>query len=206
MMNRKEEIILVTLELAATNGLSNVSMAQIAEKMGIRKPSLYNHFNSKEEIIAAMYQYLREKSKEQLPLADIDYGEFIKEKSMEEALAQSVANYSSICTEGRMFTFYKVIYSERSVNPTAAKIMAEETRRMILATKNLFYALQVHKKIHVKDIDMAATSFAMTVHAMMDYQLDCSCSGESVGQEMIQNYIKWFCSQYGGLNDEKNID
>ena len=202
-MNRKEEIILVTLELAAENGLSNVSMAQIAEKMGIRKPSLYNHFKSKEEIIAAMYQYLREKSKEQLSLADIDYGEFIKEKSMEEALAQSVENYSSISTESKMLSFYKVIYSERSVNPTAAKIMAEETRKMILATKNLFYALQVHKKICIEDIDMAATSFAMTVHAMMDYQLDCSCSGE---QDMIQNYIKWFCNQYGGMNDEKNID
>lgn len=195
-MDRKEEIILVTLELAAENGLSNVSMAQIAEKMGIRKPSLYNHFKAKEEIIAAMYQYLREKSKEQLSLADIDYGEFIKGKSMEEALTQSVANYSNINAENKMFSFYKVIYSERSVNPTAAKIMAEETRRMILATKNLFYALQVHKKIHVKDIDMAATSFAMAVHAMMDYQLDCSCSGETVGQDMIQNYIKWFCNQW----------
>lgn len=205
-MNRKEEIILITLELAAANGLSNVSMAQIAEKMGIRKPSLYNHFKSKEEIIAAMYQYLREKSKEQLSLADIDYGEFIKDKSMEEALTKSVTNYSSMNTESKMFSFYKVIYSERSVNPTAAKIMAEETKRMILATKNLFYALQVHKKIHVKDIDMAATSFAMTVHAMMDYQLDCSCSGEPFEQNMIQNYIKWFCNQYGGMNDEKNID
>lgn len=205
-MDRKEEIILVTLELAAENGLSNVSMAQIAEKMGIRKPSLYNHFKAKEEIIAAMYQYLREKSKEQLSLADIDYGEFIKGKSMEEALTQSVANYNNINAENKMFSFYKVIYSERSVNPTAAKIMAEETRRMILATKNLFYALQVHKKIHVKDIDMAATSFAMAVHAMMDYQLDCSCSGEPVGQDMIQNYIKWFCNQYGGMDDEKNID
>lgn len=205
-MNRKEEIILVTLELAAANGLSNVSMSQIAEKMGIRKPSLYNHFNSKEEIIAAMYQYLRDKSKEQLSLTDIDYGEFINGKSMEEALMQSVTNYSSISTESKMFSFYKVIYSERAVNPTAAKIMAEETKRMILATKNLFYALQVHKKICVKDIDMAATSFAMTVHAMMDYQLDCSCSGEPVGQDMIQNYIKWFCNQYGGMNDEKNID
>lgn len=205
-MNRKEEIILVTLELAAANGLSNVSMAQIAEKVGIQKPSLYNHFKAKEEIIAAMYQYLRERSKEQLSLADIDYGEFIKGKSMEEALTQSVANYRNINTENKMFSFYKVIYSERSVNPTAAKIMAEETRKMILATKNLFYALQVHKKIHVKDIDMAATSFAMTVHAMMDYQLDCSCSGDPVGQDMIQNYIKWFCNQYGGMNDEKNID
>lgn len=205
-MNRKEEIILVTLELAAANGLSNVSMAQIAEKMGIRKPSLYNHFKSKEEIIAAMYQYLREKSKEQLSPVDIDYGEFIKDKSMEEALTQSVSNYSSISTESKMFSFYKVIYSERAVNPTAAKIMAEETKRMILATKNLFYALQVHKKIYIRDIDMAATSFAMTVHAIMDYQLDCACSGEPVSEDMIQSYIKWFCNQFGGVDNEKNID
>lgn len=195
-MNRKEEIILTTLELAAEIGLSNVSMAQIAEKMGIRKPSLYNHFSSKEENISAMYQYLRDKSKERLVLADIDYGELIKGKSMEEALSQSVANYSNISTEGKMFAFYKVIYSERAVNPTAAKIMTEETRRMILATKNLFYALQVHKKICTPDLDMAATSFAMTIHAMMDYQLDCSCSGEAVPKEIIQNYITWFCKQY----------
>lgn len=205
-MNRKEEIILVTLELAATNGLSNVSMAQIAKKMGIQKPSLYNHFTSKEEIISAMYQYLRDKSKEQLSLADIDYGEFIKGKSMEEALWQSVSNYIKITSENKMFSFYKVLYSERSVNPTAAKIMAEETRRMILATKNLFYALQIHKKICVKDIDMAAVSFAMTVHAMMDYQLDCSCSGEPISKDMIQSYIKWFCNQYGGKNNEENIN
>ncbi len=205
-MNRKEEIILVTLELASINGLSNVSMAQIAKKMGIQKPSLYNHFNSKEDIISEMYQYLRNKSKEQLSLADIDYGEFIKGKSMEEALGQSVSNYTKITSENKMFTFYKVIYSERAVNPAAAKIMAEETRRMISATKNLFYALQVHKKICIKDIDMAATSFAMTVHAMIDYQLDCSCSGEPISQDMIQDYIKWFCNQHGGMNNEENID
>lgn len=205
-MNRKEEIILVTLELAAANGLSNVSMAQIAEKMGIRKPSLYNHFKSKEEIIAAMYQYLREKSKEQLSLADIDYGEFIKDKGLEEALTQSVSNYSSMSTQGKMLSFYKVIYSERAVNPTAARIMAEETKRMISATKNLFYALQVHKKICIRDIDMAAASFALTVHAIMDYQLDRACSGEPVSEDMIQDYIKWFCDQFGGVANEKNID
>lgn len=204
-MNRKEEIILVTLELAATNGLSNVSMAQIAEKMGIRKPSLYNHFNSKEEIIDAMYEYLRDKSQKQLSLADIDYGEFVKEKTMEEALTQSVINYINMNSDNKMNSFYKVIYSERAINPIAAKIMVEETRKMILATKNLFYALQVHKKICMKDIDMAATSFAMTIHAMMDYQLDCTSSGEPISQDMIKTYIKWFCNQYGGVDNEENI-
>lgn len=205
-MNRKEEILLVTLELAAENGLSNVSMAQIAEKIGIRKPSLYNHFKSKEEIIEAMYQYFRDKSKEALSLTDIDYGKFVKDKSIEEALQQSVSNYVDMNSGGKMFLFYKVIYSERAINPNAAKIMAEETRRMIIATKNLFYALQAHGKISIDGVDMAATSFAMTIHAMMDYQFDCSCSGEPVSQSMIQEFIKWFCNQHGGMSYEKNID
>lgn len=195
-MNRKEEILLVTLELAAEKGLSNVSMAQIAEKIGIRKPSLYNHYKSKDEIIAAMYQYFRDKSKEALSLTDIDYGDFVKDKSMEEALNQTVFNYVNMNSDGKMFLFYKVIYSERAINPNAAKIMAEETRRMMIATKNLFYALQAHGKINIDGIDMAAASFSLTIHAMMDYQFDCSCSGEPVAQDMIQNYIKWFCKQY----------
>ena len=76
-------------------------------------------------------------------------------------------------TKGNMFLFYKIIYSERAINPVAAKVLAEETERMIVATKNLFYALQVHGKIKTKDVDMTATSFAMTVHSIMDYQLDC---------------------------------
>lgn len=195
-MNRKEEILLVTLELAAENGLGNVSMTQIAEKIGIRKPSLYNHFKSKEEIIESMYRYFRNKSKVALSLSDIDYGEFVKDKSMEEALQQSVSNYVNMNSGGKMFLFYKVIYSERAINPDAAKIMAEETKRMIVATKNLFYALQSHRKINIDDVDMAATSFAITIHAMMDYQFDCSCSGEPVPRTMIQDYIKWFCVQY----------
>ena len=41
--DRKEEIIEAALGLAAERGLGNVSMAMIAERVGIRKPSLYNH-------------------------------------------------------------------------------------------------------------------------------------------------------------------
>ena len=62
-MNRKEEIVLITLELAAEKGLANVSMSMIADKIGIKKPSLYKHFASKEEIVEAMYEYLRRKKK-----------------------------------------------------------------------------------------------------------------------------------------------
>lgn len=36
-MNRKEEIIMATLELAAEKGLGSVSMNMIADKVGIKK-------------------------------------------------------------------------------------------------------------------------------------------------------------------------
>ncbi|HBG85469.1 MAG TPA: TetR/AcrR family transcriptional regulator [Erysipelotrichaceae bacterium] len=55
-INRKEEIVQITLELAAEKGLANVSMCMIADKIGIKKPSLYKHFASKEEIVEAMYE------------------------------------------------------------------------------------------------------------------------------------------------------
>lgn len=63
-MERKEEIIIATLELAAEKGLTAVSMAQIADRIGIKKASLYNHFKSKEEIIKQMYVYLRTQAKQ----------------------------------------------------------------------------------------------------------------------------------------------
>ena len=53
-MNRKEEILHATLTLAAENGMKGVSMSQIADKVGIKAPSLYNHFKSKDDIIKEM--------------------------------------------------------------------------------------------------------------------------------------------------------
>ena len=46
----------------------------------------------------------------------------------------------------------------------AAKILAEETEKMIIATKQLFYAMEVHKLLHFQNADMSAVSFAMTVY------------------------------------------
>ena len=133
---------------------------------------MYNHFRSKYEIVKAMYDYLRTQAKEKLKITDLDYGKLVKDKSLEEVLKLAVHNYCKMSTQSEMFSFYKIIYSTRATNCMAAPIMCEETEKMLLATKNLFYALQVHQKIFVKDIDQAAISFTMTIHSLIDYQLD----------------------------------
>ena len=200
--NRKEEIIMATLELAAKNGLASVSMSMIADKIGIKKPSLYKHFTSKEEIVEAMYQFLREQAKKRANIKPIDYSTLFVGKTAYEVLQIAVQGYIQMNHQEEMMNFYKVIYSERSIQPMAARILAEETSRMIIATKQLFYAMEVHKMLHFENADMSAVSFAMTIHGLMDYALDRSCGGckeenpdENPDKKLLDDYLKWFCEE-----------
>ena len=221
--NRRMEIITATLELAAERGLGTVSMQQIAEKVGITKASLYNHFSSRDEIVEAMYGILREASKTQMGSEGINYDSLSPDIPLKAILLESVNSYRKMVSDPRMFQFYKVIMSERSINSAAADIMVKETRTMINATKTLFYALQVKGIADFVNPDVAATSFAMTVHAILDHEFDLMFASTSneVGSEkkivsgngtgksadgnpagmptvgkMMQDYIDEFCRIY----------
>lgn len=88
--NRREEIVLTTFELAAKKGLANVTMSMIADKIGIRKPSLYKHFDSKDKIVEAMYQFLREQAKKKANIKPIDYSMVFIDKTALEVLQSAV--------------------------------------------------------------------------------------------------------------------
>lgn len=189
---------MATLELAANKGLGNVSMNIIADKVGIKKPSLYNHFASKEELVEAMYQFLREEAKKNANVGAIDYTVIFAGKSALEILRMMVGGYFHMNQQEHMLNFYKVIYSERSIQPMAAKILAEETEKMIIATKQLFYAMEVHKLLHFQNADMSAVSFAMTVQGLMDYELDLrsgGCKTENQERNDLDEYLQWFCKE-----------
>lgn len=194
-MTKKEEIILSTLDLASLYGLKSLSMSQIAESVGIKKPSLYNHFDSKESLIKEMYNYIREKSKENLSNLSINDEEYIKNKSAYEILSGYVQNYKNLVTNEKMFNFYKVIYSERTTNKKACEIIVEETNKMIEATKMLFNYLKMSKKIDIDDVEVCSISFAMTIHSLIDYELDQKMTGQKSDKDLIDNYIKWFCKE-----------
>ncbi|MCR4787531.1 MAG: TetR/AcrR family transcriptional regulator [Lachnospiraceae bacterium] len=209
-MNRKEEIIYATLEIASVNGMKGVSMAQIADKVGIKAPSLYNHFRSKEELIREMYGFLREKAQKNNRSRLVDYTKLFEEKNLEEILLSSVSSYVGMISNTNMLQFFKTLYSERSTDPTAAGIMVEETERMLAQSKELFYALAVHGKIKNQNADMAAVTYSLTVHSLIDYRMDKITAGElkefgdenSSVPEEITDFIKWFSNMIGGNDDE----
>ena len=211
-MNRKEKIILATLELAAANGLKSVSMSRIADRVGIKAPSLYNHFKSKDEIVSAMYVYLREKALENRSPGFADPGD-LAEKSLEQILTESLRGYLGMIADPNLMLFFRVLYSERPINPLAAKIVLEETEHMLRSTKNLFYALAVHGKMKSEGADTAAMTFALTVHSLIDYGMDRitageadASGGESLYTKEMAEFIRWFCLQTGGKSNGQETD
>ncbi|MBQ6412646.1 MAG: TetR/AcrR family transcriptional regulator, partial [Ruminococcus sp.] len=53
-MTTRDKILNETLTLFSENGFNGTSVEQIAEKVGIKAPSLYNHFKGKEDILNAL--------------------------------------------------------------------------------------------------------------------------------------------------------
>ena len=193
---RRREIVYATLELAAENGLGTVSMQQIADKVGIRKASLYNHFSSKDEIVGAMYDVLRQASKERESIV-VDYDKMVSEDPMKDILLSAVMSYKRIVDDPQMYKFYSIIMSERPISKVASEIMVRETRTMIDATHRLFEALQRKGSADFDDIDGAAFSFSMAIHSIIDYQLDLAHAGMEADDGMLEGFIEGFCRIYG---------
>ena len=59
-MSKKEDILNTTLQLVIEKGIHNTPMSLISEVAGVGMGTIYNYFESKEELINALYLKLKE--------------------------------------------------------------------------------------------------------------------------------------------------
>jgi AcrR family transcriptional regulator len=70
-VQRREEIVAAAARFFAEQGYHTVGMREIADAVGIKGASLYNHFGSKEEILYAIaLKMTRDPQEQHLPLLD----------------------------------------------------------------------------------------------------------------------------------------
>lgn len=58
---RQEQITQAALSLIASDGLKGLSMAKIAHKVGIVPSAVYRHFNSKDEVIDGVLDFIQDR-------------------------------------------------------------------------------------------------------------------------------------------------
>lgn len=124
-MSTKEKILFQALDLFSKYGYSDVTMKNVADKVGIKAPSIYKHFKSKEEIFYMILENAIVRLDERIQNVD-DY-KIIKNGKISlnlEKLAIDIFEY--LLQDEYVSRVRKMISIEMYKNPEAMKFYVDK--------------------------------------------------------------------------------
>lgn len=174
----KEKIIEVSFELADEISIEQVTFQKIAQKLGIKYPSLYNHFANMDTLRKEMTIYLTKK-------LNLKLMEELIGKSGEDAIRSFAYTYKNFAFTHK--TGYRLFMNIASTEDPELLALVSETNAIL--TKTLLpYVVDetdcIHKKRTLRSLLHGFISMNFLGYFQCPVNLDDSFS------YMIENYIK----------------
>ena len=170
----KQRILDKALELFSKEGYDAVSVGQIAAAVGIKAPSIYNHFPSKQAIFDAIVeataaQYARETGQIAIHVQDVAQDIPLFSEVTEEALLEKVRQiflYSlhteNICRFRRMMTI------EQFRSPELAALYSQRyVERMVAYHAAIFRSLIAAGRLYPADPETLALGYVAPVMVLL---------------------------------------
>ena len=170
----KQRILDKALELFSKEGYDAVSVGQIAAAVGIKAPSIYNHFPSKQAIFDAIVestaaQYARETGQIAIHVQDVAQDIPLFSEVTEEALLEKVRQiflYSlhteNICRFRRMMTI------EQFRSPELAALYSRRyVERMVAYHAAIFRSLIAAGRLYPEDPETLALGYVAPVMVLL---------------------------------------
>lgn len=109
-MSNKEKIFDKSIDLFSEFGYDRVSIRQIANEVGIKESSIYNHYKSKESILDEILNYyITEMTKEEIPISKVDQN---LDKGFDYFYKTGLDLYTSKLSEAKMMKITRIILIE----------------------------------------------------------------------------------------------
>ena len=166
----KQKILDKALELFSAYGYDSVSVGEIAKAVGIKAPSLYNHYPSKQAIFDAIVestaaQYEADTGKIDIHVQDVRKDIPIFTEITEEALFEKVRQIFEYSLHNETVSrFRRMMTIEQFRSPELAKLYTwRYTDRMIAYHAGIFRALIASGEICDQDPDALAMMYVAPV-------------------------------------------
>lgn len=165
----KERIFEIALDLFAQKGFDAVSMREIAEAVGIKKASLYSHFESKDALIERIFTYPAMALELVGPKGE-DAETMIVSMGVEGFMEMACGVFNRWIAAPEMEKVWRIICIELYHDSRIKKFYDQFTKDAIAYWASNFHIMRKHGLIKIVDPEVLAREYlSFYIYTFMDY-------------------------------------
>lgn len=200
--NTRQQILQAALELFSTQGFEATSMSQIADAVGIRKASVYSHFESKQALLDALLQETLEQYDRHSLFAGADWDDpaftaarqDIPPDRVVEKILQQVRY---ILHDPQISRSRKMLTIEQFRNPTLKALRTRQNYTEVLRYFTGLVRFLIHRgKLAEGDAEAMAAQLCLPVSVWIEL-CDREPEREDAVMALIERHIRQFFEIYG---------
>ena len=207
-MNTKKRILDEALELFSEKGYANVFVADIAEAVGIKAPSLYKHYKSKRDIFNAILDEMKQSYHKQAAMLDMN-GNNAQADAMvfadvsEDALVKmGMGLFMYFLHDEYVRKFRKMLTVEQFGNPELAELFTKQYADDPLNYQSAMFAMLSAKGVlKAENTDVMALQFYAPIFMIMTI-CDRHPEREAELIPIIEQHIRQFSRLYSKENNK----
>ena len=205
----RKRIIEKALELFSTRGYDAVSVGEIAKSAGIKAPSLYNHFPSKQAIFDAIVeetalQYQRDTDRIDIHVQDVAQDIPVFTEITEDALFEKVRQIFEYSLHNETVSrFRRMMTIEQFRSPELAALYSRRyVDRLLAYHAGIFRDLIAAGEIREEDPDTLALLYVAPVLTLIGI-CDRQPEREPECLEKLQNHVRLFFRTVHGSSAQR---
>ena len=196
--NKKQEIQEAALELFSVQGFEATSISQIASAVGIRKASLYSHFENKQAVLDALVQEVLEQYGKHSLFARTDWekdaGSAPQTPDAAVQMIQGQIRY--ILHDPTISRARKMLVIEQFQNPELAKLQTKQNYSDVLGYfTGLMKQLIRQGVLAEDDPEIMAAQFCLPISVWINL-CDREPEREQEVMELVRRHVRQFFSAY----------
>ena len=205
----RQRILDEALELFSAKGYDSVSVGEIAKAVGIKAPSLYNHFPSKQAIFDAIVestaaQYAADTDKIDIHVQDVQKDVPIFAEITADALFEKVRQIFEYSLHDETISrFRRMMTIEQFRSPELAALYSDRyVERILRYHAGIFRALIASGEICAEDPDTLAMLYVAPVVTLIGV-CDRQPEREQACLNQLQSHVRLFFRMVHGENARK---
>ena len=196
--NTKQEILKASLELFSVQGFEATSISQIADAVGIRKASLYSHFDSKQAILDAIVKEVLQQYGEHSIFARANWEKDADNLPLtaDEAVRMIQGQIRYILHDPAISRARKMLVIEQFQNPELAKLQTKQNYSDVLQYfTGLVKQLIRQGVLAENDPEIMAAQFCLPISVWINL-CDREPGREQEVMELVERHIRQFFRLY----------